>query len=301
MDIKDIKYFVAVYEQAGFARAARMLHTVQSNVTTRIRKLEDDIGLKLFERTKRRFFVTAAGEVLYQYSKKMLALEEETLDLIRKGAAPTSPLRLGSMESTAAVRLPDLLTSFHEAYPLARFTLATAPSADLVKRVLDHELDAAFIGGYVANDSLLQDTAFVEELMIIGPRQSRFRSFPQDLKRSTLLVFRAGCSYRKHLEVYLASSGVFPAQLIELGTLDGILGCVAAGMGISMLPRSIVENSRLRDKLHQYPLPAAVSRIPTIIIRLKDSIERPALKAFLRHLDEHRDKTADVALAPTPA
>lgn len=301
MDIKDIKYFVAVYEQSGFARAARLLNTVQSNVTARIKKLEDDIGLKLFERGRQRFFVTATGEVLYRYAKKMLALEEETLDLIRSGAAPASPLRLGSMESTAAVRLPDLLASFHETYPLVRFTLSTAPSAELAKRVLDHELDAAFIGGYVANENLLQNTAFVEELMIIGSRQSRFHSFPQDLGRSTLLVFRAGCSYRKHLEVYLASSGVFPAQLIELGTLDGILGCVAAGMGITMLPRSIVENSRIRDKLRQYSLPASVARVPTAIIRLKDSFEKPALKAFLRHLDEHRDKSADVALAPSMA
>ena len=78
MDIKDLRYFVAVYEEGGFARAGILLETVQSNVSARIRRLEVALGVKLFERHRRGVLVTDKGEKLYRHAKRVIALLEET-------------------------------------------------------------------------------------------------------------------------------------------------------------------------------------------------------------------------------
>jgi len=105
MDIAALEIFRAVVSEGGITRAAERLHRVQSNVTTRIRQLEESVGVPLFIRDRKRLLLTPAGEVLLDYSERILGLVQEA----RQAVLPQGPrgrLRVGAMESTAASRLP---------------------------------------------------------------------------------------------------------------------------------------------------------------------------------------------------
>src|SRR6516225_6371901 len=117
MELSDLLTFAAVARCGGITRAIGELNTVQSNVTNRIRALETEIGFALFERHARGMTLTDAGRRLLPYAERLNALSREALVAARDDGVPKGPLAIGSMETTAAVRLPPLLAQFHRRFP----------------------------------------------------------------------------------------------------------------------------------------------------------------------------------------
>src|SRR6476469_6362191 len=154
MELSDIQTFAAVARTGGITRAAEELNTVQSNVTQRIKALEAEIGTPLFERHSRGMALTGAGKRLLPYAQRMAALSREAMLAAREDGEPKGPLSIGSMETTAAVRLPALLAEFHRGFPAVRLTLRTATTADLVAGVLDGTFDGAFVAGPIDHAEL---------------------------------------------------------------------------------------------------------------------------------------------------
>src|SRR5262252_3433591 len=144
MDLVALQIFKAVAESGGIVRAAARLHRVQSNVTTRIKQLEAQLGTHLFHRRKRRLVLSAEGRLLLSYADRLLRLSSEAESALRNGA-PRGSFRIGSLESTAATRLPALLSRYHRAHPDVRVELVTGTTGALVERVLDGEIEAAFV------------------------------------------------------------------------------------------------------------------------------------------------------------
>src|SRR5215831_8912955 len=167
MELTDLQTFATVARLGGITRAADELHTVQSNVTQRIKALEAEIGTSLFERHSRGMTLTGAGRRLLPYAQRMAALSREALLAARDDGEPKGPLIIGSMETTAAVRLPALLASFHRRFPAVDLSLRTAPTADLVASVLDGALDGAFVAGPIEHSDLTATAAFREELVLV--------------------------------------------------------------------------------------------------------------------------------------
>ncbi len=153
---------------------------------------------------------------------------------------PKGPLVIGSMETTAAVRLPALISTYHKEYPDVDFTLKTGSTEQNIQGVLQYELDGAFVAGPIEHTELIQKEVIEEELVLITDTIQPPLSSIKDIQTRTLLVFRSGCSYRAKLEQWLHQEGVIPNKIMEFGTLDAIIGCVSAGLGISMLPNSVI-------------------------------------------------------------
>ena len=124
MELSDLLTFSAVARLGGITRAADELNTVQSNVTQRVKALEAEIGTALFERHSRGMTLTGAGRRLLPYAQRMAALSREAMLAARDDGEPKGPLSIGSMETTAAVRLPSLLAEFHRRFPAVRLTPA---------------------------------------------------------------------------------------------------------------------------------------------------------------------------------
>lgn len=285
MDLRSLRLFMAAAEEGSFSRAARRMHTVQSNVTSHVQKLEGELGVPLFDRGGRRVRLTWAGRRLRDYAARLGELHDAAVAEIRGGGEPGGRLRLGSMETTAAVRLPALLTRFSRECPGVAITLQTGPSAQLEAAVLDGEMDAAF----VADDSgsgLDAVPAFREELVLVGPGSQPLPT-GEALADATLLVFRAGCTYRRRLEQYLSSQGGHRGRIMEFGTLDGILGCVAAGMGVTALPRSTVLRHRDRFRISVGALPRWYAETVTYLVCRVESRRSPALAAFMAGFRPH--------------
>ncbi|WGD56161.1 LysR substrate-binding domain-containing protein [Bradyrhizobium sp. CB1650] len=295
MELSDIKTFAAVARAGGITRAAEELNTVQSNVTQRIKALEAEIGTPLFERHSRGMTLTAAGKRLLPYAQKMAALSHEAVLAARDDGEPKGPLAIGSMETTAAVRLPPLLADFHRRFPAVRLTLRTATTADLVAAVLDGVLDGAFVAGPIEHADLVAMSAFREELVLVSARRwmslKELRAGTPD-SGPTALVFRTGCTYRQRLEQIFVEFGWPSAARFELGTLDGMIGCVAADMGVTLLPRAVVERSAMIGNVSIHALNPAHARVETLFIRRRSGHQYSALSGFVSCLKADDDVIA---------
>src|ERR1700730_11590584 len=198
----DLLTFSTVARLGGITRAAEELNTVQSNVTQRVKAREAEIGTALFERHSRGMTLTGAGRRLLPYAQCMVALSREAMLAAREDGEPKGPLAIGSMETTAAVRLPSLLAEFHRRFPAIQLSLRTAPTADLVAAVLDGALDGAFVAGPIDHAEITATMAFREELVLVTARRwTSLAALRAGTPESgpTALVFRIGCTYRQRL------------------------------------------------------------------------------------------------------
>lgn len=295
LPLADLATFATVARCGGITRAAGVLNTVQSNVTSRIRQLEAEVGVSLFERHSRGMTLTGAGRRLLPYAERMAALAREALFAARDEGVPKGPLTIGSMETTAAVRLPSLLAQFHKRFPAVQLNLRTGPTATLVAAVLDGSLDGAFVAGPIEHGDLMAVRAFREELVLVTAlRWKSLAALRAGTPESgpTALVFRTGCSYRQRLEEVLARLGWPSAARFEFGTLDGIVGCVAANMGVTLLPRTVVARSELKASIRAHTLPRAQSQVDTLFVRRRAAHEDSALQSFAACVCPTRDHSS---------
>jgi DNA-binding transcriptional LysR family regulator len=239
--------------------------------------------------------LTGAGRRLLPYAQRMAALSHEAVLAARDDGEPKGPLAIGSMETTAAVRLPSLLAEFHRRFPAVRLTLRTAPTADLVTAVLDGTLDGAFVAGPIDHAELTAATVFKEELMLVTARRwASLAALRAGTPESgpTALVFRTGCTYRQRLEQVFAEFGWPSAARFELGTLDGMIGCVAADMGVTLLPRAVVERHDLNGNIRVHALSASLSRVDTVFIQRRAAHQYSALRGFASCLKKNGQAVA---------
>jgi len=288
MEFSDLLTFSTVARLGGITRAADELNTVQSNVTQRVKALEAEIGTALFERHSRGMTLTGAGRRLLPYAQRMAALSREAVLAARDDGEPKGPLSIGSMETTAAVRLPALLADFHRRFPAVRLTLRTAPTADLVAAVLDGGLDGAFVAGPIEHAELVSTLAFSEELVLVTARRwTSLAALRAGTPESgpTALVFRTGCTYRQRLEQVFTEFGWPSAARFELGTLDGMIGCVAADMGVTLLPRAVVARAHVSNDIGIHKLSPAYAQVETLFIQRRSAHQYSALQGFVSCLN----------------
>jgi DNA-binding transcriptional LysR family regulator len=280
LDLQALRIFKAVVDEGSVTRAAAQLHYVQSNVTTRLRQLEAELDVALFNRIGGKLVITPAGRTLNSYAERLLRLAQEAKRSVAADGVPRGPLAIGSMETTAAARLPRWLAAFSARHPEVELSLETGPTAHLLRRVIECGLDAALAGGPVVHPALDTRLVFDEELVLITRRNHVAVRAPHDVADTMILVFRSGCSYLRRLETWLESGGVVPRRVLEFGTFEGIVGCVAAGMGISLMPRVLVEQRGLRDSVGVHTLPARFARVPTVLVWRKEAERNAAREAF---------------------
>ena len=291
MDLSDLKIFSAVVREGGVTRAAEHLHRVQSNVTTRIRQLEEDIGVSLFIREGKRLHLSPAGQILLDYADRLLALADEARNAVQD-PRPRGIFRLGAMESTAAVRLPGPVSEYHRLYPEVVFELRTGNPPTLSKAILAGELDAALVTLPIA-DALFEKIAVFEEEPVIvsaagtpaigqGKNKGKKQYFPR-----TIIAFEHGCPHRKRLEDWYALREQMPERTIELGSYHAMLGCVAAGMGVALLPKSVLTTFPESKRLRIHRLPPGENRADTYLIWRKGA-GSPKIQALRDLLGEQR-------------
>jgi len=281
MDAADLKFFEEVAQFGGMSLAAKKLNTVQSNVTRRIRTLESELNVSLFHRTGRGVSLTPAGEQLLPFAIRIARLIDEAARAISDDGRPKGSLVIGSLETTAALRLTPFLSQFVADFPEVDFSLKTGTSRELVEDVLEHRLEGAFVCGPVHHPDLLQRKMYQERLVLLTAR--RETSLSTYLRKNDLrmVVLRAGCSYRLILESWLAHRGIVGVRILEFGTLEAIIGCVEAGLGMTLLPEALVGQVWRDERVAVHPLPNDYGRVDTLFIRRRDSFQSSALKALL--------------------
>src|ERR1700730_1618297 len=145
MDAADLRVFQSVADTGSMNKAALVLNTVQSNVTARIKSLEDEVGFALFERTSRGVTLTAAGRRLLPFAARAARLLDDARRAIADDGTPSGALVVGSLETTAALRLSPILAEFAATYPAVDLSLRTGTSCELGDQVLDRSLEGAYV------------------------------------------------------------------------------------------------------------------------------------------------------------
>jgi LysR family transcriptional regulator, cell division regulator len=289
MDAADLAVFAAVARDGAITRAARTLNTVQSNVTQRIRLLEAELGVPLFHRQSRGVTLTSAGSRLLPYAERIIRLIDEAKRVAADGPLPRGQITIGALETATAVRLPPILSIYAAACPEVDIRIHTGTGRELTEAVLAHRLEAAFVAGPVSHSELLALPLLEEQLVLVTA------AWVTTLDGLTtppaggvkIVVFRSGCSYRARLEGLLAARGALNIRLLEFGTLDGIIGCVGAGIGVTMLPRAVVARAEAEGRVALHALPADEARVETVLVRRRDVFVSTALSRFIEIAREH--------------
>jgi DNA-binding transcriptional LysR family regulator len=287
MELADLHIFRSVVQEGGVTRAAEKLNRVQSNVTTRVRQLETDLGVALFIREGKRLRLSPAGQLLVDYADRLLDLAREAREAVHD-TKPRGLLRLGAMESTAAMRLPVPMNAYLERYPDVKFELRAGNTTTLATDVLTGDLDAALVAGPVAEAPFERVPIYNEEMVIIAAANHPTIRSPRDARPETALAFEAGCSYRQRLQDWFAHHGEMPDRIVEISSYHAMLGCVVAGMGISLLPCNVLATFPDAKLLSVHALPPALDHVETLLIWRKGTLS-PKVRALMEILLAHSD------------
>lgn len=240
MDLTQLEVFATVAEEGSVTAAADKLHRVPSNISTRIKQLEEELGTPLFHREKLRLYISDPGKTFLSYAKRILALAEEAKQSV-SGLKPNGIFTLGAIESCAAVHIPPVLARYHQAYPDVELDLSTGPSGDMIDGMLAGQFSAAFVDGPPKHPEIEGVPAFNEEMVLISALNHPPVSRARDISGSTIYAFRANCSYRRLFENWFAQDDAAPGKIYEMESYHGIVACVTAGAGLALVPASMLE------------------------------------------------------------
>ncbi|MDJ1006911.1 MAG: LysR family transcriptional regulator [Paracoccaceae bacterium] len=276
MDLRDLEVFRAVAEEGSVTRAAERVGRVQSAVTQRIQRLEDDLGAPLFIRDRTGMRLSAQGDVLMAYARDLLALADETRAAVAD-PRPRGLFRLGSMESTAAVRLPPVLSELAARFPDVRVDLTVNNPVNLSQALARGDVEAALFSRIVDTDRFDTEVVFVEDMVLVA---ALGQPDPLETTPDTILVFEHGCPHRAVLDRYFETLGTEPREIRQLGSYHAILGCVAAGMGVALVPGAVLSTFPDFERIVARRMPPPYETLETVLAWPKGAAS-PRTKALL--------------------
>jgi DNA-binding transcriptional LysR family regulator len=284
--LPDVLVFLNVVRSGSITKAARQLNTVQSNVTARIKKLEEVLGVPLLSRHARGVRLTSGGEAVLPIALRLDALLNDLgYAFGRQMPLREAKLRLGAIETVAAVQLPRLVSQFLTKSPHVDISIQAGSSSRLVKQVKDGEIDAAFVSRAFSLPNFREELVFEDKLVVLVPRT--IKTITELLRASRtglkVMVQRLGCSYTEKLLRLLEAKGRRPDRIMEIGTLEGIIGFVESGVGVATMPESFVQPMLRGRKLGLLQLPRELATIQTYVISSHDSESSLLVSAFVNH------------------
>ncbi|MNH93926.1 HTH-type transcriptional regulator GltR [compost metagenome] len=276
MEFNDLKIFQTVAAHGSVSKAALELNYVQSNVTARIKLLEKELQTPLFNRHKRGMILNTEGKRLLEYSSEILSKMEEMKRIFQDKSNPSGILEIGIVETVIA--LPYILSSYYSKYPNVEISLKAGVTELLLQEVIDMKLDGAFVSGPIKHP-LIEQIEVIQEKLVLVTKGDTFSI--QDITTKPLLLYNKGCGYRERLESWMKAEGIIPKQIMEFGTFGTIIGSVAAGIGITIIPESAITDLVANGIVFGHPVPEPYEEITTIFIRRKDSYLTSTLQCFM--------------------
>lgn len=289
MNTNDLKIFEAVVESGSFTKAAAAMFTVQSNVTARVKSLEEEFGTELFSRTSRKVELTAAGKTLMQYCKQITNLLSEAKSNVQSSSKVSGSLKIGCIETTMALKVPELINHFEENFPDVELEFKSQMRNALINDVLNFNLDAAFVSGPI-NVTRLDQLQIMEEQLVIVTA-SKGPEIEELLVRQPvkIVVFGEGCLFRARLESWLSSKGIVHYKSTMLNSIEGIVNFVEAGLGMSILPEEVVRDYYAGRKITSYAIDKQLGTMNTVLIFRQDKTQSTALRAFIDMYFNHAE------------
>ncbi|KVM54163.1 LysR family transcriptional regulator [Burkholderia ubonensis] len=284
MELRQLRYFIAVAEEMNITRAAERLHMTQPPLSRQLQAIEDEIGLPLFERGARPLKLTEAGRVFYAQAKRLVDQADELGPLTRRLAQMSERIVIGFVPSTLYGALPDVIRAFRETWPDVELSLIEMFTLEQLGALKGGRIDVGF-GRLRFDDDQLVREALIEEKLIAALPAGHPLADPDrplvlaDVANETLIVYPSTPrpSFADQQLSALRDGGLAPACVHEVRELQTALGLVAAEVGVSLVPES-VEGVRVKGVVYRR-LPEPVATSPIIMSRRVHD-ESPATAAF---------------------
>ncbi len=248
MELRHLTYFIAVAEEMHFGRAAKRLHISQPPLSQQIRQLEEEIGVRLFNRTKRRVEITPAGMVFLAEARRIMALSEDAVRIaVRADKGEIGRLTIGFIGSANYSVLPQVVREFRRRFQNVELSLTEMSTSDQLEALLDGTIHVGFLRPPrgVTEKGLTVEAVFREPLMVALPRNHALKrekslSLRQLARDSFIMIPRqVGPGFFDHLIVLCQKEGFSPNIVLEASQYHTVTGLVAAGLGIAVVPASI--------------------------------------------------------------
>jgi DNA-binding transcriptional LysR family regulator len=285
MEVRQLQIFCMLAEELNFTRTAERIHTVQSNVTSQIKALEDELGVQLFDRLGRKVALTEAGCRFQPFARQALAAMEQGQQAVQVGAEPSGPLRIAAPESVLTYRLPSVVRAFRQRYPRVELIFRPHTSATVPAELDSGKVDMAFhMHDEMANPAFHSHPLQRERIFLLTephhPLAQQRTVKITDLAGQSFLLTESGCGYRAKFERALALHRIRLGNVTEFSSVEAIKECVAAGMGIALLPAMTVAREIRQSLCKQLPWAGPALDIVTYLVWHQDKWVSPAMSAF---------------------
>ncbi|MED4081390.1 LysR family transcriptional regulator [Halalkalibacterium halodurans] len=274
MELSDIKLFQVIAKEGSISGAAKQLNYVQSNVTARLQKLENELGVLLFYRKPKGVQLTEKGVLFQQYADSILRMVEESIRVLQDHEQPNGSLRIGVVETVTCGHFIPLIASYQSTYNQVELSIETGQTPQLLEKVKEYDLDAALVTDIPSFPWIEIDESWTEELVVLSHDEFNFTT----LLDRKWVVSSSGCPFRKRLEEWLQDEGGSLENYLEIHSLEILLSSVKAGLAATLLPRSVLKGAY--EDLYAFPIPEKYRYMTTALLRRKEKHTSYAYQAF---------------------
>lgn len=285
--LHQLKIFLTLARLKSFTRAAQELHLSQSSVSVQLHQLERFLNCKLVEQIGKRTFLTAAGQILEQYARKIFVLIDESKQAFNdlKGLQQGS-IHIGASTTPGTYLLPRILGEFKAQYPRIDVTMEIGNSREIQDKVLRNDLDLGFIGGQIIPKEIISKPYLMDELVLISGRKGPLRSKGKtvslkELEGQSFIMRERGSATREVIETSLKDHGFKMNIAMELGSPEAVKQAVEAGLGLSFVSKFSILNEIAGQRLIMYKVKNILFQRPLLIVYHKDKQLFKAVLAFL--------------------
>jgi DNA-binding transcriptional LysR family regulator len=252
MDIKDLKVFLAVADHLNFTKAGREVHLSQPSVSVRIKQLEYEFGVKLFEQFGKKVTLTEAGRLLVPYALRVVAAMDDARHAIDEfQGIERGSLRIGASTTPGMYLLPKIISKFKSLYPKIEVRMTIRNTREVEEAILKDEFDLGFVGGHLVTGQVEVLPWHMDMILLVAPPDHplarRKKISAEDLARERFVVREAGSATRSIIENRLRELDVQTLDSVELGNPEAVKQAVKSGLGIAFISRLAVE-AELKSK-----------------------------------------------------
>jgi DNA-binding transcriptional LysR family regulator len=292
MEFSQLEFFVTVVEEGSFSKAALRVYRTQPAVSIAVRRLEDEIGAPLFERSQKTPVLTEAGELLYDYAKRILSLRDQTFNVVAElKSLRRGRVRIGANESTSLYLLPHLILEYRALYPDVMVEIFRQSSERLPREVLDRNVDFALMAFEPVDDDLESFPVLRDELVLITHPEHHLAKLPsvtvEDLGNQPFLAHNVKTGSRYKVMETFARHHTQLNITLELATVETIKRFVQLKIGLAFVPRMCVADELERGSLVSVPVDD-LSYVRTLWVTHRRGMTfSHAAAAFLAILKDH--------------
>lgn len=230
MEVQQLKFFVTVANEQNLTRASVLLHTVQSNVTAKIKQLETELGRTLFERSKKGMFLTEHGEMLLPHAQKIIEKEHDIKQLMANDTIPSGSLAIACLDTFARLYLGRVIPAYVKRFKEVNLELQTGFNTELTQLLADGKADLIGIVGEPRKKNQELVAQFSDQLILM--------SKDKNIEDQPILIMSKECVFGQTLDTYFDHK----RKVLKITSIESIINSIAAGIGISLLPEKLVDS-----------------------------------------------------------